>query len=104
LQLPNNIISTLRVDDDGYVWFFRSCTGPYAQHLDKNCSLHSIIIRYYQKGNNCLQISGKAFVENADEALLNARLVEKNVLNKIVLLKVKILKAEYFKAKSSAKI
>ncbi len=70
----------------------------------KNCSLHSIIIRYYQKGNNCLQISGKAFVENADEALLNARLVEKNVLNKIVLLKVKILKAEYFKAKSSAKI
>src|SRR6266542_6095366 len=80
LQLPNNIISTLRVDD-GHVWFFTSCAGPYAQHLDKE--LYASLY-YYQKGNNCLQISGKAFVENADEALLNADVAEKNALNKIV--------------------
>jgi hypothetical protein len=72
------------------------CSAP---HKELFASLY-----YYQKGNNCLQISGKAFVENADEALLNARLVEKNALNKIVLLKMNILKAEYFKAESSAKI
>jgi general stress protein 26 len=101
LQLPNNIISTLRVDDSGYIWFFTSCTHPYAQYLDKELY---VLLDYYQKGNNCLQINGKAFIEKATEDFLNFSVPAKNVLNQIVMLKVKILKAEYFETKSSAKI
>ncbi len=35
LQLPNNIISTLKVDDEGYIWFYTSCNGTYAPQVQK---------------------------------------------------------------------
>src|SRR4051812_42485230 len=68
LQLPNNIISTLKVDDEGFIWFYTSCARSCVRCLDNK--LYASLY-YYQKGNNCLQISGKAFVENADEELQN---------------------------------
>lgn len=36
LQLPNNIIQTLKVDDDGHIWFLTSCTGDHAQNIARS--------------------------------------------------------------------
>ena len=36
LQLPNNIIQTLCVEDDGTIWFFTTCNGNHARFMDKS--------------------------------------------------------------------
>jgi hypothetical protein len=89
LQLPNNIISTLKVDNDGYVWFYTSCNGSYAPQVDKEFFAY---LDYYQKGGDTrLRISGRAcIIEGCGsdaEATENANLI---------LLKMKIMQAEYF--------
>jgi general stress protein 26 len=97
LQLPNNIISTLKVDDDGCIWFFTSCVKPYAHHLEKELyvSLH-----YYRKENNCrLFIRGKAFIEKDD-----GDSASENSFDKIILLKTKIQQAEYFESRTFSKV
>jgi|tagenome__1003787_1003787.scaffolds.fasta_scaffold20563811_2 hypothetical protein len=100
LQLPNNIVSTLKVDDEGYIWFFTSCIKPYAHYLDKELY---VSLDYYRKENNCrLFIRGKAFIENSKEDMANEE--KKDGFDKIVLLKTKILKAEYFENKPFSKI
>ena len=33
LQLPNNIIQTFKVEDDGTVWFFTSCNGNHVENI-----------------------------------------------------------------------
>ena len=100
LQLPNNIISTLKVDEDGYVWFFTSCIKPYAQYIDKELY---VSLDYYRKENNCrLLITGKAFIENDCEDVDTDEMKEE--FDKMVLLKTKILKAEYFENKPFSKV
>src|SRR5581483_8966159 len=95
LRLPNNIISTLKTDDDGYIWFYTSCTGPYVEHLDKELF---VTLEYYRKENNCrLLINGKAFIETNNEEFHRTGSV-----NKMVLLKVKILKAEYYENRTTS--
>ena len=94
LQLPNNIISTLKTDKDGHIWFFTSCSGNHAKSIDREfygC------LDYYQKGRDCrLQLSGKAsIVEDSDH--IDAPLDPLG--DNIVLIKFKILKAEYFENK-----
>ena len=91
LQLPNNIISTLKVDDEGYVWFYTSCTGSYASELDKEFYAY---LEYYQKGRNTrLRISGKTcIVDSCDEAFISLNGASPDSL---LLLKMKIMHAEY---------
>src|SRR4051812_13878190 len=84
LQLPNNIISTLKVDDEGYIWFFTSCIRSYAPYLDKELD---VSLSYYQKGNDCLRINGKAFIENTTEDLPQLGLQVKNQRDDVILLK-----------------
>lgn len=93
LRLPNNIISTLKADENGYIWFFTSCTGPYVQYLDKELY---VSLDYYKKENNCrLIINGKAYIE-----IDNTEFSKEASYDKMVLLKVKILKAEYSENKT----
>ena len=91
LQLPNNIISTLKVDDDGYIWFYTSCSGPYADEIDKEFFAY---LEYHQKGRDTrLRISGKAtVVDNSNKAF--SSLTDGSV-NGLLLLKLKIMHAEY---------
>jgi len=100
LQLPNNIISTLKVDSDGNIWFFTSCIRQYAHHHDKE---FFVSLDYYCKENKSrLLINGKAFIEHDKEDIGIGE--NENVSNKVVLLKTKILKAEYFESKHFSKI
>ncbi len=89
LQLPNNIISTLKVDNDGYIWFYTSCNGNYAPQVDKEFFAY---LDYYQKGRDSrLRVSGRACIIEgcgADAATIDS--------SSLLLLKMKIMQAEYF--------
>jgi hypothetical protein len=90
LQLPNNIISTLKVDEEGYIWFYTSCNGSYATQVDKEFFAY---LDYYQKGRDSrLRVNGRASIidgcgSDADTTIGNSSLI---------LLKMKIMQAEYF--------
>ena len=96
LRLPNNIITTIKTDDDGYIWFLTSCNGNYAKSIDKSFYAY---LEYYQKGGgDRLHISGRAsIVESSSEADYS---VDKNKLpyNQL-LIKLKIFEAEYIDEK-----
>lgn len=98
LQLPNNIIQTLKVEDDGTIWFFTSCTGEHAQNISKSFYAY---LDFYKKGTECrLQVSGKAsVVEDDDESFLVMSNYSKSTASRLVLIKMKIMQAEYFESK-----
>ena len=93
LQLPNNIISTIKTDDDGNIWFFTSCTNDdYAKNINEHFYAY---LEYYQKGSECrLRIGGKASIVKSDNELIDPSLKEK-----VVLVKLNIMQAEYFEKK-----
>lgn len=103
LQLPNNIIQVLKVEDDGTIWFFTSCSGDHKQTIERSFYVY---LDFHRKGvEGRLQISGHAKVENdLEEDFLNLSNYSKTTMNRLVLLKMKIMQAEYFEAKPSPEI
>jgi hypothetical protein len=102
LQIPGIIISTLKADESGNIWFFTFCTGPYKEYLDKE---FYVSLDYYKKEHNCkLLIKGKAVIEEDNKDFLVAANNLKGSANKIVLIRVKISKAEYAEIKTFSKI
>ena len=103
LQLPNNIIQVLKVDDDGTVWFFTSCSGDHKQTIERSFYVY---LDFHRKGvEGRLQISGHANVmEDQDDDFLNISNYSKSTANRLVLIKMKIMQAEYFEAKPSPQI
>lgn len=98
LTLPNNIIQTLRVEEDGTIWFFTTCKGNYARFLDKSFYAY---LSYYKKDTGCrLQLGGKArIVDNSYEGLLSSGEDNDAEGYTSVLVKMKIMQAEYFENK-----
>lgn len=95
LQLPNNIIETLKVEEDGYIWFFTSCIGDHAKNLDRSFYAY---LDFYKKGTDCrIQLSGKAtIVEDDNGDFLTISNYSKSTAARLVLVKMKIMQAEYF--------
>lgn len=94
LQLPNNIVSIIRMDDKGHLWFATSCNGYYAGKIDKHFFGH---LEFYHKGNDChIKVSGKACIINDDKII---KKVNSYNDSNIALIKFKILHAEYFENK-----
>ena len=98
LPLPNNIIHTLKVADDGTIWFLTSCNGDYAKRIDKSFYAY---LDYYKKGTDCkLHVSGCAeIVEDDNEAFLTMSNYSRSVAGRLVLVKMKIMQAEYLESK-----
>ncbi|MEJ7625491.1 MAG: pyridoxamine 5'-phosphate oxidase family protein [Ferruginibacter sp.] len=98
LQLPNNIIQTLKVEDDGTIWFFTSCNGDHAKSIEKTFYAY---LDYYKKGTECrLQLSGKAnIVDDESDGFLTMSNYSKSTASRLVLVKMKIMQAEYFENK-----
>ena len=102
LQLPNNVIQTLKVEDDGTIWFFTSCNGCYAKNIDKTFYAY---LNYYKKGIDCrLQVSGIASIVKNEEGLFSMSNYSRGTYGKLVLVKVKIMQAEFFENKPFTKI
>src|ERR1700728_4624224 len=93
LTLPNNIISTIKTDDHGNIWFFTSCTNDdYAKNINEHFYAY---LEYYQKGSECrLRIGGKASIVKGDNEFDSTSLD-----SKVVLIKLTIFQAEYFENK-----
>lgn len=98
LQLPHNIISTIKTDDDGNIWFFTSCNGNYAKNIDQHFYAY---LDYNQKGGAYrLCIGGKASIVQDDPADHASRLHTHHGINdNIVLIKLKMMHVEYFENK-----
>lgn len=99
MLLPNNIIQTLKVEDDGTVWFFTSFNGLYSQLIDETFYAY---LNYNRKGSDCrLQLSGKAAIINQEDAgLFSICNYTKGTYGRLVLVKMKIMQAAYFENKT----
>jgi hypothetical protein len=98
LQLPNNIISTIKTDDDGNIWFFTSCHGKYAQHLEQNFYAY---LDYNQKGGAYrVRISGKASIVPDDTPTHTTSVDKSRLSDTIVLVRMKMMHVEYFENKT----
>jgi len=93
-HLPNNIISTIKTDGDGNIWFFTSCKAEHSKKIDNCFFAH---LEYYQKEQDCrLRLSGKASITEGDDKTCNSPIETISTVNTgIVLIKFKILYAEY---------
>lgn len=98
LQLPNNIIQALKVDEDGSVWFFTSCSGEHAATIERSFYAH---LDFYKKGTDChVKMSGVAqIIDDDEDGLINESVYSKKLGNRIVLVKMKMATAEYFENK-----
>lgn len=102
LKLPTSIVSTLKVDEYGFVWFF---VQKPTQHLSEFEQEFPVKLDFYRKGAGCfLQVTGRGFVVSDPEEM-NAYVslpedVKKLANSKLALVKVKIQKADYYETRS----
>ena len=105
LKLPTSVITTLKVDDYGFIWFFVKKPNQQLQEFEQEFPVR---MDFFKKGiDSFLQVSGKAWVVSDPEdlntfsALFND--VDPTAAQDSVLVKVKMLKAEYYETASRAK-
>ena len=104
LKLPNTLIVTDHVDENGCIWFYTSRPRHFLSEIDKE---FSVTLRYFKKGNSyALNILGKGRIISDPEELLSLTLSAEDVekaLHSQLLICVKILKVEYFDYKNDKK-
>jgi general stress protein 26 len=97
LKLPPCIISTLKVDEAGQVWFFVSRPGQYLHEFDREFPAR---LNFFRKGKRFfLNLTGKAFIVSDPEELNELISVDDDVKKKamanMVLIKFKIVNVHY---------
>lgn len=99
LKLPTSIVSSVKVDDAGYVWFY--VQKPKQRLMEFDMEFPSRM-DFYKKGMSYfLQISGKGMVvTNPEELEAFTTTEDPSLLSDMLLVKVKILKAEYFETQT----
>ena len=98
LKFPTSIVSTLKVDDAGNIWFFISKPGQKLQEFDWEFPAK---LQFYRKGKGySLQVTGKACVVNDPEEVNGLvslpEETKSEAFKECVLMKVKINNAEYY--------
>lgn len=99
-RLPNDIITAIKVDEDGYLWFL--CRGPHAAVKEYEQSFPARL-SFFRKGYDFfVEVSGKATIVN------NNYTSEKDG-NRTLLVKMSMLNVEYTephakKAKSKVEV
>lgn len=64
VKLPNNIVTAVKVDNDGNLWF--TCKRP-AEYIDQCEATFPVRLHFYRKGAVChIEVSGKATIVNED--------------------------------------
>jgi general stress protein 26 len=103
LKLPTSIVSTLKVDDYGFVWFF---VQKPQQSLKEFENEFPVRLDFFRKGSGCfLQVNGKGWVVTDPEELNTFVTLPEDAkrlaMNEMVLVKVKIMRAEYYETRTS---
>lgn len=98
IKMPTSIITVLRVDDEGYIWFFVSRPQQYMDAFEKEFPAR---LDFFRKGKSYfLQVTGKAHIvtdtEVIDELAGVSPQAQAEAMHELVLLKVKMYNAEYF--------
>lgn len=98
LKLPTSIVSTLKVDDYGYVWFFVQKPKQTLQEFEMEFPVR---LDFFKKGvDSFLQVTGKGWAVNDPEEINAYVTLPEDIKNvndgQMVLVKVKIMKAEYY--------
>jgi len=101
LKLPTSLVSTLKVDDYGYVWFLVQKPKQSLTEFDKEFPVR---MDFFKKGKDYfLQVMGKGWMVTDPEEIYTETTLPEEVrqaaLNDMVLVKVKISKAEYYEKK-----
>lgn len=105
LKLPTSIVSTLKVDDYGYVWFFVQKPKQTLQEFETEFPVR---LDFFKKGVNCfLQVMGKGWVVNDPEEINAYVTLPGDIKNindgQMLLVKVKIMKAEYYDHRTASR-
>jgi general stress protein 26 len=103
LKLPTSIVTTLKVDDYGFVWFF---VQKPMQNLKEFENEFPVRMDFFRKGSGCfLQVNGKGWVVTDPEEMNSFVTLPEDAkrlaMDEMVLVKVKIMRAEYFETKTS---
>lgn len=97
LKFPTSIVSTLKVDDFGFVWLLVQKPKQSLREFDEGFPVR---LDFYRKGKNYfLQVAGKAWLVTDPEEINSLSLSHVDVADKMndemILVKVKMLKADY---------
>jgi len=103
LKLPTTIVTTLKVDDFGFVWFFVQKPMQNLKEFEKEFPVR---LDFFRKGSGCyLQVNGKGWVV-ADPEEMNSFVTLPEVargvaMDEMVLVKVKIMRADYYETRTA---
>jgi len=105
VKLPTSIVSTFKVDDYGYVWFFVQKPKPGLKEFETEFPVR---LDFFKKGVDFfLQIMGKGWVVNDPEEINSYVTVPEDAASiregSMVLVKVKMMKAEYTEARTQVR-
>jgi hypothetical protein len=97
LKMPTTIVTALKVDDVGQIWFFVNRPMQNIQEFDREFPAQ---LDFFKKGKNFyLKILGKACIINDPEEVNGLVSLSEDVkakaMNQLVLVKVKIQTVEY---------
>jgi general stress protein 26 len=104
VKIPASIISILKIDEEGQLWFF---TNRPKQILFDEDKLFPARLQFYRKGKPFyLQVAGIASIDDAKEKIhafagLNPE-TENKAMEDMLLIKLKMTKAEYYEQKPQA--
>jgi general stress protein 26 len=102
LRMATTIVSILKVDELGHIWFFVPRPTQALHEFDREFPVR---LEFFRKGKGFfLHITGKAYIVNDPEEV-NSLLFEdlkEQVSSRMVLIKVKMGKADYFESAMGA--
>lgn len=103
LKLPTSIVTSLQVDEYGFIWFF---IQKPKQHLKEFEMEFPVKLDFFKKGKTAfLQVMGKGWVVTDPEEMNNLVTLPEEArqaaLDEMVLVKVKMMKAEYYETRTA---
>lgn len=104
VRIPVSIISILRMDENGWLWFFVKKPSQLMTEYEKSFPAH---LQFYRKGKPFyIHVSGHAVVTDDEEILKEFAMPETETetiaLQNLALVKLKMMKVEYYEQKSEA--
>ena len=98
LKLPTSIVTTLKVDEFGYIWFFIQRPKQQLNEFEKDFPVR---MDFFRKGKDySIQIMGKGWVVSDPDELAGSidlpEDVKQKALSQLVLVKVKMNSADFY--------
>ena len=106
LKLPTSIVTTVKVDDYGFVWFFIQKPKQQLKEFEHEFPAR---LDFFKKGiPSFLQVNGKGWVVTDPEEMSSVDLSQAQISlisqHDMVLVKVKMLKAEYYETRTTGRL